>query len=360
MFWTEAIKLPFTRPKLAARLDYKLSSGSQVFYRFTYDNGSDVNAFGGSNFQPLKSRDNTFGNAGGFRFHPRTVSSTAFASPTTATPTTSWTRSAGSSIFDPAPGVSLNFAGGSGFASGPNPQAPQQTKQDNIEARYDGTRTWGNHTFRFGAAVNKIDNLISADLFGLAPQVGSDTNRASVLFAAGGPFAGGAGNPLNYPVDSITLGNGFSCFSEKSGVRFSLRRLQRHPHAGVCRRHLEILSQSDRDHRSAIRSRYRTQRFRFAGHSMFGSRSFLWKPGALHRQWRSADSFRRNSRLGGRVRQPNLNFAPQFGLAWDPGRAGRTVIRAGIGMYYDNNVFRNLLGDRAARLANGAVQRAGE
>ena len=37
----------------------------------------------------------------------------------------------GSGIFNPAPGVSLNFTGGSGFASGPNPQAPQQTKQDN-------------------------------------------------------------------------------------------------------------------------------------------------------------------------------------------------------------------------------------
>ena len=58
-------------------------------------------------------------------------------------------------------------------------------------------------------------------------------------------------------------------------------------------------------------------------------------------------------RLGGRVRQPDLNFAPQFGLAWDPGKSGRTVIRAGIGMYYDNNVFRNLLADRVARVANG-------
>ncbi|MGH9549209.1 MAG: hypothetical protein ACRD3W_07540, partial [Terriglobales bacterium] len=60
-----------------------------------------------------------------------------------------------------------------------------------------------------------------------------------------------------------------------------------------------------------------------------------------------------NSGLGGRVRQPNLNFAPQLGLAWDPGKSGRTVIRAGIGMYYDNNVFSNLLADRVARLANG-------
>ncbi len=124
---------------------------------------------------------------------------------------------AGANIFNPAPGLSLNFTGGSGFASGPNPQAPQETKQANLQARYDGTRTWQRHTFRFGVAVNKIDTLISANLFGLAPQVGSDTGADAVLFAATGPFAGGAGNPLNYPVNSITLGNGFSCFSEKSG-----------------------------------------------------------------------------------------------------------------------------------------------
>ncbi len=47
---------PFHETEVAARLDYKLSSRSQLFYRFTYDNGSDVNSFGGSNFQPLKSQ----------------------------------------------------------------------------------------------------------------------------------------------------------------------------------------------------------------------------------------------------------------------------------------------------------------
>ena len=79
-----------------------------------------------------------------------------------------------------------------------NPQAPQQTKQDNKQARYDGTRTWGSHTVRFGVAVNQIDNLISADLFGLAPQIGSDTDAASVLFASSGPFAGGTGLSREY------------------------------------------------------------------------------------------------------------------------------------------------------------------
>ncbi len=345
-------KTPFHETEVAARLDYKLSSGSQVFYRFTYDNGNDVNSFGGANYQPFKSHDDTFGNAGGFDFtRGPYVHSLRFAY-------NRYTNKivdavAGSNIFDPAPGVSLNFTGGSGFASGPNSQAPQQTKQDNKEARYDGTRTWGNHTFRFGAAVNKIDNLMSADLFGLAPQIGSDTDAASVLFASSGPFAGGTGNPLNYPVDSITLGNGSSCLSEKSGFgspcgAFSDTRIQ--AYAGdvwklrpnltmtVGVQYVRDTGRSNSDLPaipcSAVAASYGSQA------PCTGSDDLLTHFGGI-------------SQLGGRIRQPNLNFAPQFGLAWDPGKHGQTVIRAGIGMYYDDNVFRNLVGDRAARLASG-------
>ena len=103
-------------------------------------------------------------------------------------------------------------------------------------------------------AVNKIDNLISADLFGSgsADRFGYESR---LQFCCGvGPFAGGAGNPLNYPVDSITLGNGFSCFSEKSAFGSPCGGFQRHSHAGVSRRQLEILAQPDGDHWSAIRS----------------------------------------------------------------------------------------------------------
>lgn len=343
---------PFHETELAARLDYKFSSQSRLFYRFTYDNGSDVNSFGGSNFQPLKSRDNTYGNALGFDFtRGPYVHSLRFAYDRYSNRIAD--AVGGSSIFDPAPGISLNFTGGSGFASGPNPQAPQQTKQDNKQARYDGTRIWGNHILRFGLALNKIDTLISADLFGLAPQVGSDTDAASVLFAAGGPFAGGAGNPLNYPVDSITLGNGSSCFSEKSGFgsscgAFGDTRIQGYlgdtwkfwPNLTVTVgvQYVRDSGRSDSDLAaipcSAVAASYGTQT------PCTGSSDLLAHFGG-------------NASLGGRVRQPDLNFAPQFGLAWDPGKAGRTVIRAGIGMYYDDNVFRNLLVDRVARLPNG-------
>jgi len=343
---------PFHQTELAGRLDYKLSPRSQLFYRFTYDNSSVVNAFGGSNFQPLKSRDNTPGNAVGFDIsRGSTVHSVRFAYDRFSNNIADAVL--GANVFDPAPGISLNFGGGSGFASGPNPQAPQKTVQVNKEVRYDVTKIWGAHTLRAGAAVNKINNLISANLFGLEPQVGSDTNPATSLLAALGPFAGGASNPLNYPVDSITVGNGFSCFSEKSASGsscggFSDTRMQAYagdswrvrPNltATIGVQYVRDTGRTDSDLPSipcsAVAASYG------ALTPCSGSDNLLNHFGAV-------------PGIGNRVRQPDLNFAPQFGLAWDPGKSGRSVVRAGIGMYYDNNVFRNVLQDRVARLANG-------
>jgi hypothetical protein len=51
--------------------------------------------------------------------------------------------------------------------------------------------------------------------------------------------------------------------------------------------------------------------------------------------------------------QPDLNFAPQLGIAWDPWNNGKTVIRAGAGLYYENDVFNNILFDAPARLQKG-------
>src|SRR5437016_3247295 len=57
--------------------------------------------------------------------------------------------------------------------------------------------------------------------------------------------------------------------------------------------------------------------------------------------------------LGERVRQPNTNLAPQIGITWDPAKNGKTVIRAGGGLFYENALFSNVLGDRAGRLTQG-------
>jgi hypothetical protein len=345
-------KSPYRATELAGRLDYTLSPNSKLFYRFTYDRSDAVNAFGGNNFQPFKSHDNTPGNAVGLDFtRGAYLHSVRFAYNRYSNNIVD--AGAGSGIFIPAPGLSLSFDGGAGFASGPSPQAPQKTKQQNIQARYDGSRLWGAHTFHFGVAVNKINNLISADLFGLAPQVSSDTDSASVIFAAGGPFAGGAANPLNYPVDGITLGNGFSCFSEKSAfgspcggfgdTRYQAYfgdnwKLRPNINVSVGVQYVRDTGRTDSDLPTIPCSA--VSAFFAAQAPCSGSDALL-------------NHFGGTSGLGNRVRQPDLNFAPQLGVVWDPFKSGKAVLRAGIGMYYDNSLFSNLLQDRVARLATG-------
>ena len=53
------------------------------------------------------------------------------------------------------------------------------------------------------------------------------------------------------------------------------------------------------------------------------------------------------------MHQPNENFAPQVGIAWDPWKNGKTAIRAGFGIYYENTVWNNVLFDRPGRLEKG-------
>ena len=62
--------------------------------------------------------------------------------------------------------------------------------------------------------------------------------------------------------------------------------------------------------------------------------------------------------LGQSVNQPNWNFAPQFGVAWDPGHNGRTVVRASGGLFYDNFLLQNAYQDRINRLSNGQYNRS--
>src|SRR5271165_680754 len=58
--------------------------------------------------------------------------------------------------------------------------------------------------------------------------------------------------------------------------------------------------------------------------------------------------------LGNRVRQPNLNFAPMLGFAWDPSSNSKTSIRGGVGLYYENAIWNNVLYDAPQREATGS------
>ncbi|MGC1537989.1 MAG: hypothetical protein WA795_18940, partial [Candidatus Sulfotelmatobacter sp.] len=60
------------------------------------------------------------------------------------------------------------------------------------------------------------------------------------------------------------------------------------------------------------------------------------------------------------IRNPNVNFAPRLGFAWDAGGNGKTVIRGGGGLVYANSLWNNTLLDGPSRRSMGIFTDAPE
>jgi len=348
---------PFRENEMNGRLDYVFPSagflaGARLFYKISYDENKAVNSFGGSNYQPFKNHDSTPAHALGFDFntggftHSFRFAYNHFYNYISDAVT-------GTSIFDPAPAINLAFSGGSGFASGINLLAPQTTVQTNKEIKYDGSKAWRSHIFRYGVGVNLIDGYSVADFFGLAPQVAADTGPTSTAFVAAhcadqsaAGIATCEANPLNYPVDGITAGNPFGCFTEIPAFG--------HPCGGLGDHRFQAYVGDNWKVRPNLTVQLGLHYVRDTGRQdsdlnpiPCSATTLITCSGNL------LDQFGNIPGLGGKIRQPNLNFSPSVGIAWDPFKTGKTVIRLGAGIYYDNTVFNNILFDRVVRLPTG-------
>jgi hypothetical protein len=334
---SSSINQPFKEWESFGRLDWQATDRLKVFYRYTYNINSNVVPFIPNTFSPFLNRDHAQDHLAGFDLttgkftHSFRFEFLRFANQI----------SGATAGYDPAPGLEVAIGGdpfcltggADVFCSGPNFLAPQITQQHDLEFKYDGSTIWGKHVIRYGVEINRILGGGFASFLATAPAVGDNYDAADVAFAtASTAFPGGASNPLNYPVDDVTLGNGVG-------------------------------------YGSAI------PRFGFPGGGQFDTR-FSWYIGdnwkirpnlnvslGLHY---TRDTGRSDAQfpaipaidafgagLGDPVHQPNLNFAPQVGIAWDPWKTGKTVIRAGGGIYYENTVWNNILFDTPARLQQG-------
>jgi Carboxypeptidase regulatory-like domain len=262
------------------------------------------------------------------------------------------------------------------FTLGPSNAGPRQTIQRDLFGRYDGGTTYhGVHTLRFGGAIHRITqgDFYSPGLIG--PSVASSNSLAVIDAINGNPNLlplvpndprGAADNPLNYPVGTFTIYNGLGSFSEQSAFNRSTGghldtrlegyvadKFQVFPSLNVTVG-VNYVRDSGRTNSdlpatpcSAINTTIVTSP-PCTGNVLILDQFGLLPPGEIG-----------NSQpLGQSVPQPNYNFAPQVGIAWDPGHNGRTVVRASGGMFFDNFLLQNAYQDRINRLSNGQYARS--
>jgi hypothetical protein len=338
---------PFRETEVDGRLDYQISR-FKIFYRFTFDQNKSVLPFIPNSFQPFSNvdhaRDHVVGvdfNTGSFT-HSIRFGYTKFENGIKDAVT-------GSTIFDPAPGIELAIggdancltAGADQFCSGPNFLAPQATMQSDHQLKYDASKAFRSHVFRFGFGYNHLHGGGFAKFLGLAPAVGSPSLATGAhlpcVTAGNCPFAGGDSNPLNYPADTVTFGNGQGFSSEKSAFGF--------PGGGLGPDNRVALYFGDSwKVKPNLTVSFGLRYVRDTGRTD----SDIGPITALNQ---FDNQFYKN--LGARVNQPNHNFAPQVGFAWDTSHKGTTVIRGGIGLFYENSIWNNNLFDRPGRLPTG-------
>ncbi|HEX5080974.1 MAG TPA: TonB-dependent receptor, partial [Blastocatellia bacterium] len=325
-----AFGVPLDERLGGARTDYNITQNLKAFYRYGYNYNFGVTGFGSNDLSAFANLNNTNSHVTGLDYatsrwtHSGRFSYLNFnnfivdANSAAGTPATLATNGTP---------VLLNINGI--LTVGPDLLAPQQTFQDNKQSKYDASYTFGNHTFRFGASYNKIDEAVFASFFGLAPRIRANRNADTIPIAAG---FGGADDPLNYPLAQIVLGNGLGAFSERPALGFNSGGTINHrlgfyfSDAWKVKRNITLNYGLRYDYDSAL------------------SDSDLARTPLLA-------TF--NPALAGKPNNDRNNFAPQLGFAWDIKGDGKLVVRAGGGIYYDTNIINNFLFDRVLNLPPG-------
>jgi hypothetical protein len=334
---SSSVNQPFREHEAFARMDWQATSNLKVFYRYTYNINSNVVPFIPNTFSPFRNRNHAQDHLAGFDLttgkftHTFRFEYLRFANEI---------GDASAGIYNPAPGLQLGFGGDpfcitggvDAFCSGTNFLAPQVTQQHDLEFKYDGGTIRGKHVIRYGAEINRLLGGGFASFLALAPSVGDNMTNADLAAAATGPFPGGTSNPLNYPVDSVTLGNGVGYGSEIPRFGF--------PGGGQSDTRFSAYFADNWKIRPNVTLSLGVHYVRDTGRSDADLAAIP-----------VLDQF--GAGLGNRVNQPNKNFAPQVGITWDPWKNGKTAIRAGAGIYYENTVWNNVLFDRPARLEKG-------
>jgi hypothetical protein len=330
---------PYREFDTDGRLDWNLRGSTRAFYRFNFFQNSDLRPAGSaSSTQQINSTDHATTNAAGVDFNTGVYAHSLRFEYLRFRNKIADATSGLSGIDNPIPGLGINIGAavagncvlsdGGNYCGGPSWLGPQQMAQSNSEAKYDGSRILGKHIIRYGLALNRIAAGRMA-AFSMFPQVGTTWLGAST-----------SADPTSYAADWVSLGNGIGFSTAKSAFGLSGGGL------GADNR-VEMYVGDGWKVRPKLTVTYGMHYV----HDTDRTDSNLGPLPDLN-QWRPG--------LGGKVRNPPVNFAPQVGFAWDAGGDGKTVIRGGGGLFYENSLWNNVLVDSPSRLAKGMFADAPE
>jgi hypothetical protein len=354
------IGTPYKLTYSTGRLDYNGPLGGHYFFRAAYN--VDAATRNPSFYELYTNRDNTYGFAGGADFQRGHFTHSFRGSYEKFHNFIADAVAGNSGIYDPAPGLTLSYTGNIAF--GPNGNVPQATYQSDKQFRYDGSWTYGRHLIRYGYSINRIlgGGFFAADSLSpiVAISAGTQLNGTGATAANPNNFGckgivGGApclSDPLNgYNTSSLTLGNGlggeneFAGFGLPGGGAFDWREGTYIQDNWKATQSLGITAGV----RWSVDTGRANQDLAPALCSDITAATVTIPTGCGSPSTTIFSLFNPASAYNGKVHQPYGNFAPQLGVTFAPGNH-KTVIRAGAGIFFENDVFNNASNARTGLL----------